>query len=354
MEVFNEGEGHSKRNLIGYGQSSAPRFAWPNGARVCISFVLNYEEGAENTRLNDGSGNSSSRGVARDEPDKYAESFLTENGVTPTVLPPLADRELSRESTYAYGSRVGFWRILAAFKASELRFTSWACGKAVELNPDVVPAMEAAGCEVASHGYRWINYANVPEANEREHISKTIDVLAAASPTHRVPMGWYTGRCSTNTRRLVHEEYTRRGLAERYYDNDSYDDDLPYYIRQGGSTSVLVLPYTLDVNDMKFAIAPGFSTADHFYSYAASALETLLLEAYGEDSSTSASSQGKSAMMTIGLHCRIIGRPGRFAGLRRLLKECQQLQAAGKVWVATRSDIADFWRSTFPPQSHPA
>lgn len=331
MEIFDQGPQHSKRDLVGYA-ASPPDVCWPNGARVAVSFVLNYEEGGENTLLN--------------QDDTFAESFLTENGVTPTVLAPLKDRELSRESTYAYGSRVGFWRILDLFKDNSLRFTSWAVAKAVELNPTVVPAMEEARCEVASHAYRWINYANVDEETERAQAGRAIDVLTRASTDSKTPpLGWYTGRCSLNTRRVVYEAYKQRGLHTRYYDSDAYDDDLPYYVAPPTSASddhpILVVPYTLDVNDMKFAIAPGFGNPAEFSAYLQSALQTHLDDARRP-------TRPRSSMLTIGLHCRIIGRPGRFQALRSFVEECAELQSQGKVWIATRGEIAEYWRKEYP------
>lgn len=332
MQAFDQGPKHERRDLIGYGRDGAPSFTWPNGARVAISFVLNYEEGAENTQLNG---------------DEGAEAFLTENGVGATFS-QVKDRELSRESTYAYGSRVGFWRILDLFKDAGLTFTSWAVGLAVQKNPQVVPAMEEAGCEVGSHAWRWINYAGVSESTEREHVKLALDALQSASPARKPVLGWYTGRNSTNTRRLVYEHYKAAGLASSYYDCDAYDDDLPYYVAaptgNAADEPLLVVPYTLDVNDMKYAIAPGFSTSDDFLTYLRDSLQTLLDEATRQRNP-------KSAMMTVGLHCRIVGRPGRFQALKHFVQEVAQLHNEGKVWVANRGDIARFWRETFPPKA---
>lgn len=333
MDVFDHRPQHTARDLVGYG-NNPPDVRWPNGARVCVSFVVNYEEGGENTLLHSG--------------DVAAESFLTENGVTPTVLPPLKDRELSRESTYAYGSRVGFWRILSLFRDHSLRFTSWAIGRAVELNPAVVPAMEEAGCEVASHAYRWINYANVDQETERQHAGQAIDALTKASKDGKTaPLGWYTGRCSLNTRSVVYEAYKQRNLHGQYYDCDAYDDDLPYYVAPPTSGPddhpILVVPYTLDVNDMKFAIAPGFGNPAEFSAYLNSALQTVLDDA-------ARSQNARSAILTVGLHCRIIGRPGRFQALKAFVEQCAKLEQEGKIWIATRGEIARFWRQTYPPK----
>ncbi|PWN23530.1 glycoside hydrolase/deacetylase [Microstroma glucosiphilum] len=332
MKPFNAGPSHTSRDLIGYG-SSPPSFTWPNGARLAISFVLNYEEGAENTLLNG---------------DEAAEGFLTENGLGASVGGPLKERELSRESTYAYGSRVGFWRILGLFKKHGLTFTSWAVGKAVELNPAVVEAMEGAGCEVASHAYRWINYASLSPSTEQQHIRQAYEAIQKASPSSTPPLGWYTGRVSMHTRRLVYEHYKSQGLLEKYYDSDAYDDDLPYYLsppvenpKEGEDKPVLIVPYTLEVNDMKFAIAPGFSSGVDFGAYLQATLDTLLAEAEEE---------GKSAMMTVGLHCRISGRPGRFGAVKDMVERVEKLHKEGKVWCANRGEIAAFWREKFPPQ----
>lgn len=329
MKPFDQGPRHEKRDLVGYGPNP-PSFTWPNGARVAVSFVLNYEEGAENTLLNG---------------DVAAEAFLTENGVGATIS-QLKDRELSRESTYNYGSRVGFWRILDLFKDTGLTFTSWAVGKAVELNPAVVPAMEEAGCEVGSHAYRWINYASVPEDVEKQHVELALDALTKASPSNKPVLGWYTGRNSVNTRRLVYEHYKSLGLTKKYYDSDAYDDDLPYYVAaptgNANDDPVLIVPYTLDVNDMKYGIAPGFSSSEDFGAYLRDSLQTLLDEATRQRNP-------KSSMMTVGLHCRIVGRPGRFQALKRFVQEVEKLHKDGKVWVANRGDIAEFWREKFPP-----
>lgn len=308
------------RDLVGYGPT-LPHPQWPNNARACISFVVNYEEGGENTPLNG---------------DPSAEAYLTEFGAPSGPPPP---RNLSVESTYAYGARRGFWRILDLFRTYHYPFTCWAVGRAVELNRAVVPAMEAAGCEVASHSYRWINYADMPPALERDHINHAIDAISAASSVHSPPVGWYTGRQSLNTRRLVYEEYKKRGLHDALYDSDAYDDDLPYYVPapDGSPDHLLVIPYTLDVNDMKFANTPGFFNSDSFYQYMVDALETILAEG--------------GQMMSVGLHCRIVGRPGRFAALRRFLEYVRRRSSEvdGGIWVATRAQIAAHWRAAHPP-----
>ncbi|KAL4398741.1 carbohydrate hydrolase [Malassezia pachydermatis] len=320
---------HETRDLVGYGRT-LPHAQWPNNARVCISFVLNYEEGGENSPL---------------EGDARAEAYLTEFG-PPSGPPPEGLRNLSIESCYEYGSHRGFWRVLDLFREHNFVFTSWSVGRAVEHNPQVVGAMQEAGCEVASHAYRWIDHSKMPEEEEREHVNKAIDAIQKASPTHQPPIGWYTGRQSLQTRRIVYEEYKKRGLHKELYESDAYDEDLPYYVPAPDGTMgehMLVIPYTLDVNDMKFCNTPGFFNSESFYQYMVDAFETLVIEG-----ATS------PRMMSIGLHCRIVGRPARAMALRRFLgyvkRRQAELEAEGSgVWVATRQQIAEHWRKTHPP-----
>ncbi|PWN44475.1 chitin deacetylase Cda1 [Ceraceosorus guamensis] len=325
---------HGSRDLPGPYGRHLPDPKWPNGAHLALSFVVNYEEGGEHTLLNG---------------DAHSEAFLTENGATGTTRP---SRTLGVESAYEYGSHRGFWRILDLFEKQGLSFTCWAIGRAVELNPQVVDAMQSAGCEVASHSYRWIDYNDVPEAEERSHVHKTIDVISQASKSSTPPLGWYTGRQSLQTRRIVYETYRERGLADQLYDNDAYDEDLPYWVpcpspavaanasAQESDAPLLVLPYTLDTNDMKFAQTPGFATSEHFFTYLRDAFDVL----YEEGKS------GSPRMMTVGLHCRVIGRPGRFAGLLRFIEYVKKKE---RVWITTRRDIAAHWRTNHPPPSLP-
>jgi putative urate catabolism protein len=295
-------EGYA-RDLAGYG-ATPPDPQWPGGARLAVSFVLNYEEGAENTPL---------------EGDPASEAFLHEVvGAPPTV----GRRNLNTESMFEYGSRAGFWRIHRIFAKHGLPLTVYGVGQALERNPDVARAMVDAGWEVASHGYRWIDYLEMPEDEEREHIRKAIDAIERT--TGQRPRGWYTGRISENTRRLVAEQ---EGVL---YDSDSYADELPYWVEVDGEP-VLIIPYTLDVNDFKFMLVNGFVTADQFFQYARDSFDQLREEG--------------GRMMSVGLHCRTIGRPGRAPGLDRFLA---YVRSHDDVWVTTREEIARHWRAVHP------
>jgi len=292
------------RDLVGHGQHP-PDPRWPGGARVALSFVLNYEEGGEHTPL---------------EGDPASEAFLHEViGAPPTV----GRRNLNTESMFEYGSRVGFWRVHRLFTAHGLPVTVYAVGQALERNPAAARAMVDAGWEVASHGWRWIDYLELPEEVERQHLRRAIAAIEGACGVR--PVGWYTGRVSDNTRRLVVEE------GGFLYDSDSYADELPYWLDVGGS-SHLVIPYTLDANDFKFLLPNGFVTADDFTAYLVDSLEVLREEG--------------GRMMSVGLHCRIVGHPGRARGLERFL---EHVRSCGDVWVATRAEIARHWRATHPP-----
>ncbi|KAE8210038.1 hypothetical protein CF327_g6043 [Tilletia walkeri] len=327
---------HAARDLIGYG-SKPPHPHWPNNAKICLSFVLNVEEGGEHTLLNG---------------DDHSEAFLTEGGATAAPRPG-PDRHLGYESAYAYGSRCGFWRILDLFKRYHLHFTSWSIGRAIELNPAAARAMEEAGCEVGSHSYRWIDYNGMDPAEEKEHISKTMDIIKAASPSGQYPRGWYTGRMSMNTRKLVYETYRDKGVLDILYDSDSYEDDLPYWVPSPSPSSdpsipsppLLVVPYCYESNDMKYAQAPGFTNSTQFFDYLRDAFDVLYAE--GERStSSSPSSFDVPKMLTIAMHSRVLGRPGRFAGLERFVEYISKKEG---VWVATREEIAAHWRKAHPP-----
>ena len=295
------------RDLIGYG-GDTPRVTWPGGAKLALSFVLNYEEGAENSILHG---------------DEGAETFLSEIiGAQPVP----AARHASMESLYDYGARAGFWRIRAAFEQRGLPLTIFGVAMAMQRNPLAVEAMLKSGWEIASHGYRWINYQYVPEALEREHMQRAIEIHTAMTGTR--PLGWYTGRTSPNTARLVTQE------GGFLYDSDSYADDLPYYDSTWGRTQ-LILPYTLDSNDMRFAAPQGFNTGEDFYRYLKDSVDVLRAEGATEPK-----------MLSIGLHCRIIGRPGRFASLIKFLDYITQFP---DIWVARRIEIAKHWREQYPP-----
>lgn len=294
------------RDLIGYGDKP-PDPQWPNNAKLAVQFVLNYEEGGENTVLNG---------------DVASEVYLTE---TPGNQPVVGARDMAVESQYEYGSRVGFWRILHLFAERNINFTSYAIGLALERNPAAAKAMVAAGHEIASHGHRWINYQSVPEHIEREHMQKAI--AAIEKTCGQRPLGWYTGRLSPNTRRLVVEE------GGFLYDSDSYADDLPYWVEVAGKGH-LVVPYTFDNNDMKFSVSPGFSAGAGYGDYMKDAFDVL----YKEGSR-------HPRMMSIGLHCRLVGRPGRFAALERFV---DYVLGHKDVWVCRRIDIARHWRAVHP------
>ena len=296
------------RDFAGYGRTP-PDPKWPGGARIAVQFVVNYEEGGENTVLNG---------------DPASEVFLNE---TPGGTPVQGMRNPSMESMYEYGSRVGFWRLMRMFEERGLKFTSYAVGLAIEKNPEAAIAMHQAGHELASHGWRWIDYQHVDEATEREHMHRAIE--AHERVVGERPLGWYTGRTSPITRRLVVEE---GGFV---YDSDAYNDDLPYWVTVGGAPH-LVVPYTLDQNDMKFAVPPGFTSGDGFYAYLKDAFDILYAE--GETS---------PKMMNIGLHCRLAGKPGRAAALARFM---DYVLGHEKVWVARRIDIARHWMATHPYQ----
>ena len=293
------------RDLLGYGPNP-PHPQWPGGARIAVSFVLNVEEGGENSVLHD---------------DPASETFLSEM-VGAQAFP---DRHLSMESLYEYGSRSGVWRVLRLFEQAGLPLTIFAVARALQANPAVVEAILGAGHEVAGHGLRWISYQDVDVDTERAHLAEAVRILSDL--TGEPPLGWYTGRDSPNTRRLVVEH------GGFLYDSDSYADDLPGWVDVDG-TRHLVVPYALDTNDMRFASPQGFNTGDHFLAYCRDAFDVLYAE-------------GASApkMLSIGLHARVIGRPARFAALQQLVAH---VTSHPDVWVCRRADIARHWAATFP------
>jgi allantoinase len=286
------------RDLIGYG-ATPPDPQWPGGARVALQFVINYEEGAENNVLNGDAG---------------SEAFLSE--MVGAASHP--DRAMAMESLYEYGARAGFWRLHRLFTERALPVTVFGVARALEMNPAAVDAMLAADWEIASHGLRWIDYQSVPEAVERAHIAEAIALHTRLTGTR--PLGWYQGRTSPNTARLVSEE---GGFT---YDADSYADDLPYW-----DGRQLIVPYTLDANDMKFVAQNGFTEGDQFFRYLRDTFEQLRSEG--------------GRMMSIGLHARIAGRPARALALAKFL---DHVIASGDAWVARRIDIARHWMEVHP------
>lgn len=298
------------RDLIGYG-ANPPKANWPGDARIAVQFVLNYEEGGENCVLHG---------------DSHSEVFLSEI-IGAQAYP---DRHMSMESIYEYGSRAGVWRVLREFKKRGLPLTIFGVATALQRNPEVTQAFLAEDHEIACHGLRWIHYQDMSEADEREHMREAIAIHTEL--TGQRPLGWYTGRDSPNTRRLVVEE----GGFE--YDSDYYGDDLPFWTtvetQYGDRTPHLVVPYILDTNDMRFASPQGFNSGEQFFQYLKDAFDVL----YQEGAET-------PKMLSIGLHCRLIGRPGRFRALQRFLDHIQQHE---QVWICRRIDIARHWKAEHP------
>jgi len=289
------------RNMTGYGKESIHPH-WPNEARVAIQFVLNYEEGGENSILHG---------------DKASESFLSE---IVGAKPYEGVRHMSMESIYEYGSRAGVWRILRLFKEFDIPITIFAVALAIARNKELADYLVEHNYDICAHGLRWIDYQYIDEKTEREHIKDCIALLT--EHLGRRPLGWYTGRCSPNTRDLVFDD------GGFLYDSDSYSDDLPYW-EQRGKKRQLIIPYTLDNNDMRFATNQGFNTGDHFYNYLKDSFDALYEE-------------GKTnpKMMSVGLHCRLIGRPGRIQSLKKFLDYVLKFE---DIWICKRIDIAKHW-----------
>jgi putative urate catabolism protein len=292
--------------MVGYG-AHPPDPQWPGGARLAVSFVLNVEEGGESNVLHG---------------DPASETFLSEI-IGAAAFPA---RHMSMESLYEYGSRAGAWRVLRAFADRDLPLTVFGVARALQANPDLTRAIVDAGHEVAGHGLRWISYQDVEPDVERAHLAEAVRIIADL--TGAPPVGWYTGRDSPRTRALVVEH---GGFT---YDSDSYADDLPYWVAVDDHPH-LVVPYTLDTNDMRFATPQGFNTGEQFLTYCRDAFDVL-----HEEGAT------RPAMLSIGLHARIIGRPGRFGALEQLL---DHIAGHPDVWVCRRADIARHWQATFPP-----
>ena len=290
----------SSRDMVGYG-SKKPKISWPNNAKIAVQIVLNYEEGAENCLLNG---------------DKSSEIFLSEI----IGAKPIKGRNINMESLYEYGSRSGFWRIHKLFQEKKIPVTIFGVGMALEKNPEICNAIKASNYEVASHGWRWIDYQNIKKSEEKKHMKLAIKIHKKIFGER--PLGWYTGRCSPNTRDLVFDD------GGFLYDSDSYSDDLPYWENRGKKKQ-LIVPYTLDNNDMRFATNQGFNTGDHFYNYLKDSFDTLYEE-------------GKTSpkMMSVGLHCRLIGRPGRIQSLKKFIDYVLKFE---DIWICKRIDIAKHW-----------
>jgi putative urate catabolism protein len=310
MSGSGSGSRRYPRDLRGYGRNP-PHARWPGEARVALQFVLNYEEGAESCVLHG---------------DANSEQFLSELS-HPAAIPA---RHLSIESVYEYGSRVGVWRLLREFERRRLPLTVFGVSMALERSPEVTAAFVELGHEIACHGFRWLDYQRVDEATEREHMRIGIDIIERLTGAR--PLGWYTGRDSPNTRRLVADD----GGFD--YDSDCYGDDLPFWLQvrksDGTLTPHLVVPYTLDTNDMRFALPQGFSHGDELFQYLRDAFDVLYAEG-GE----------RPAMMSVGMHCRLLGRPGRMRSLQRFL---DHVERHDRVWTARRVDIARHWMSAHP------
>ncbi len=306
------------RDLIGYGRNP-PHPAWPGQARIALQFVLNYEEGGENCVLHG---------------DAASETFLSE--IIGAAAFPM--RHLSMESIYEYGSRAGLWRLLRLFEQRAMPLTVFGVAMALQRHPEAAAAFGELGHEIACHGLRWISYQNVDEATERAHMAEAVDIIRDL--TGSAPLGWYTGRDSPNTRKLVVEH---GGFA---YDADYYGDDLPFWQKvecndadgKPVTRDHLVVPYTLDTNDMRFAAMQGFNSGTQFFDYLKDAFDVLYAE--GDPNGLNA-----PKMLSIGLHCRLVGRPARAAALARFL---DYVQSHDKVWVARRIDIARHWQSVHP------
>ena len=301
--------GDYPRDLKGY-SGKPPDANWPGGARIAVQFVINYEEGAENCVLHG---------------DDASEAFLSE---IVGAKPYEGERHMNMESLYEYGARAGFWRLHRLFTERNIPVTVFGVAMALERNPEAVDAMWAAEWEIASHGYRWIDYQSVDEKTERKHLKKAIAVHLAA--TGERPHGWYLGRCSPASHRLVAEE------GGFLYNADSYADDLPYWDYQYSEPQLMV-PYTLDANDMRFATPQGFNSGQQFFDYLKDSFDLLYAE--GETC---------PKMMSVGLHCRLAGRPGRALAVQKFL---DYVQGHTDVWVARRIDIARHWRDQHPART---
>ena len=298
------------RNLVGYGRD-APDPKWPGGAHVALQFVINYEEGGESTIM-DG--------------DPASENLLSE--IVGAAAWP-GQRNMNMESIYEYGSRAGFWRLWRLFTGLDVPVTVYGVTLAMARNPEAVAAMKEAGWEIASHGYRWLEYKDFSEEEERKHIREAVRLHTEL--TGERPLGLYQGKPSENTLRLTQEE-------DFLYSCDSYADDLPYWVKGIDGKPYLVIPYTLEANDMRFATPQGFNSGDQFFTYLKDSFDELYREG----------AEGAPKMMNIGLHCRLVGRPGRIAALRRFL---EYVKSHDKVWIAKRIEIAEHWHQYHKPET---
>ncbi|MDC0530239.1 allantoinase PuuE [Pelagibacteraceae bacterium] len=288
------------RDMIGYGANNM-KVVWPNNAKLALQIVLNYEEGAENSVLHG---------------DKHSETFLSEI----IGAQPIKGRHINMESLYEYGSKRGFWRIHELFQKKKIPLTIFGVAMALERNPEVCKAIKNANYEIACHGWRWIDYQNISKSIEKKHMDLAIKTIKKIFGQR--PLGWYTGRCSPNTRELVVNE------GGFLYDSDSYSDDLPYFEKRNNKKQ-LIVPYTLDNNDMRFATNQGFNSGDQFYNYLKDSFDVLYKE--GETN---------PKMMSVGLHCRIVGKPGRLKSLEKFLDYVLEHK---DVWICKRIDIAKHW-----------
>lgn len=299
------------RDMVGYGRN-VPQAQWPDQARIAVQFVLNYEEGGENNVLHG---------------DPASETFLSEM----VTAQAYESRHMTMESMYEYGSRVGVWRLLGEFEKRGLPLTVFAVATALQRYPEMAQVFMELGHEIACHGLKWIHYQNLPEATERAHMAQATQILKDMTGG-QWPLGWYTGRDSPHTRRLVADH---GGFA---YDSDYYGDDLPFWTKvtrtDGTVTPHLVVPYSLDCNDMRFVQAQGFNTGEHFLQYLKDSFDVL----YAEGAHT-------PKMMSIGMHCRLLGKPGRFGALQKFL---DHVQGHDRVWICRRIDIARHWQKTHP------
>ena len=295
------------RDLLGYGQQP-PAADWPGAARTAVQFVINYEEGAENCVLHG---------------DSASEAFLSEIVGAEAIE---GQRHMNMESMYEYGARAGFWRLHRLFSGQDVPVTVFGVAMALQRNPEAVAAMQSAGWEIASHGYRWVDYQFIDEATERKHLREALEIHTQV--TGERPGGWYLGRCSPQSHRIAAED------GEFVYNSDTYADDVPYW-DYSFDTPQLMVPYTLDANDMRFATAQGFNSGQQFFDYLKDSFDVLHAEG--------------GRMMSIGLHCRLAGRPGRTAAVARFL---DYVMSRDDAWIATRLDIANHWRERHPPKGN--